>query len=416
MRIKRAIATLTALVLSITAAWAQETTKNVLFVGNSYTEVNNLPLLIQRVARSMGDSMTYQSHTPGGCTLRQHCTNTSMELIRQGQWDVVVLQEQSQYPSFPQSQVEQEVFPYAARLVDSIYAYAPCAEPMFYLTWGRKNGDAQNAPYFPVLATYEGMDSMLYERYIYMAQTNDASLCPVGRVWRYLRTHHPAIELYASDESHPSMAGSYAAACAFYALIFRRSPLLITYNAGLDSEVATTIRRAADSVAFQTLSQWQRPTPQAAFDYEGDSVGLPVRFHNNSTHADAYQWSFGDGTESTLAEPSHIYTAAGSYLVTLTATRHCMSSLDSSRISVVERNAFIDMPQPTTVTLYPNPATTHLTLQATTPSQATLYDMKGRAVWSARVNDVPQRFVLPNIAAGTYLLRVATTTHRIIIQ
>ena len=138
---------------------------NVLFVGNSYTEVNNLPLMVQQVAQSMGETLVFQSNTPGGCTFRQHCSNSSMELIRQGGWDFVVLQEQSQYPSFPQGQVEAEVFPFAQRLVDSVYRHSPCAEPVFYMTWGRKYGDAGNAPYFPVLGTYEGMDSMLCLRY-----------------------------------------------------------------------------------------------------------------------------------------------------------------------------------------------------------------------------------------------------------
>ena len=92
-------------------ARAQEETKKVLFIGNSYTAVNDLPNMVQQVAASAGDRIDYQSNTPGGCTFQQHCGNQSMTLIRQGNWDVVVLQEQSQLPSFPQGQVEQECFP-----------------------------------------------------------------------------------------------------------------------------------------------------------------------------------------------------------------------------------------------------------------------------------------------------------------
>ena len=202
---------------------AQEGAK-VLFIGNSYTEVNNLPLMTTEVARSMGFEMTYSSNTPGGCNFNQHCNNQSMTLIRQGGWDYVVLQEQSQYPSFPQPQVEAEVFPYAAQLVEAVYAASPCAEPMFYMTWGRRDGDAYNAQFFSVLGTYEGMDSMLYERYVYMAEANDASVCPVGRVWRRLREDHAEIELYQSDGSHPSTAGTYAAACAFAVMFFHGNP------------------------------------------------------------------------------------------------------------------------------------------------------------------------------------------------
>ncbi|MBP5240900.1 MAG: hypothetical protein J6Z26_03230, partial [Bacteroidales bacterium] len=98
---------------------------NVLFIGNSYTSVNNLPSLIQQMGYSTGDTITYQSNLPGGCTFGQHCNNNSMTLIRQGGWDVVVLQEQSQNPSFPDNQVQAECLPLAKRLVDSVYANNP---------------------------------------------------------------------------------------------------------------------------------------------------------------------------------------------------------------------------------------------------------------------------------------------------
>ena len=235
---------------------------NVLFIGNSYTETNNLPQMIADIAQSMGEMMTFEKNTPGGCSFRQHCSNNSMALIQEGSWNIVVLQEQSQLPSFPQGQVEQECFPYAQQLVDSIYAHNPEAEPMFFMTWGHKNGDLDNASEYPMLGSYEGMDSMLYERYIYMAESNDASLCPVGRVWRYLRTHNPNIELYRNDGSHPSVAGSYAAACSFYVMFFHRDPDSIAFNATLDETTAQAIRTAVKHIVYDSLSRWQQPRPQ----------------------------------------------------------------------------------------------------------------------------------------------------------
>ena len=61
--------------------------------------------------------------------------------IRSGSWDFVVLQEQSQLPSFPIEQVTAEVFPYARYLDSVIKAHNSCAQTIFYMTWGRKNGD-----------------------------------------------------------------------------------------------------------------------------------------------------------------------------------------------------------------------------------------------------------------------------------
>ena len=106
---------------------------HVLFIGNSYTEANNLPDMVQQVARSAGKDITYASNTPGGCTFSMHCNNNSMNLIRQGGWDVIVLQEQSQLPSFPQNQVETQCLPFAKCLADSAIAYNPDVKVMFYM-------------------------------------------------------------------------------------------------------------------------------------------------------------------------------------------------------------------------------------------------------------------------------------------
>lgn len=312
----------------------------VLFIGNSYTEVNNLPQMTADIARSMGAELSCTSHTPGGCTFSQHCTNESMELIRRGGWDVVVLQEQSQYPSFPQSQVEAEVFPFAQRLVDSVYAASPCAEPMFYMTWGRKNGDARNARYFPVLGTYEGMDSMLYERYMYMAEANDASVCPVGRVWRYLRERHPEIELYQSDESHPSVEGTYAAACSFYVMLFGEDPETITYSPeGVEPEAAEAIRQAVHEVVYNAQGRWHRQPPRVEIEIlETEDLMVTVAAH--TAMADSVTWDFGDGFSprvTTAAGDSvltHYYEVPGTYEVTLVASRHCMSDTTRETISI----------------------------------------------------------------------------------
>lgn len=246
-------------------SWAQQPPR-VFFLGNSYTQVNDLPRMVADIAQSMGDTMTYASNTPGGCTFEMHCSNASMDKICQGGWDFVILQEQSQLPAFPIEMVEEMVFPFAKQLVDSIYAFNPDAEALFYMTWGRKNGDTEYGPIYPLMSTYEGMDSLLYERYMYMAEANDASVCPVGRVWHYLRDHHSEIELYMSDESHPSLAGSYVAACAFYTMMFGRDPDSITYDADLGMRTAAHIRSAVHSVVFDSLWKWQRPTPNTLFD------------------------------------------------------------------------------------------------------------------------------------------------------
>ena len=248
------------LALGIGQSWAQQSL-TVLFAGNSYTSANDLPRMVADIAQNMGDELIYASNTPGACTFEMHCSNATMDKICQGGWDFVVLQEQSQLPAFPIEMVEEMVYPFARQLADSFYAFNPDGEPMFYMTWGRKNGDTEFGQMYPMMSTYEGMDSLLYARYMYMAQANDASVCPVGRVWHYLRDTHSAIELYMPDESHPSLEGTYAAACAFYTMMFGRDPNRITYDAGVSMKTAGIIRSAVHEVVYDSLWKWQRPNP-----------------------------------------------------------------------------------------------------------------------------------------------------------
>jgi len=177
-------------------------------------------------------------------------------MIRQGGWDYVVLQEFSQYPSEPLTWVQANVFPYVQYLDNQINTFNAGVETMFYMTWGRRDGDADRCSRLPEVCTYEGMDDLTRDRYMMMAQNYHGVVSPVGAVWRYIRQNYPAIELYDTDGSHPSQAGSYAGACCFYTAIFRKDPSLITYNYTLSSSTAAIIRNAVREVVYNHLSIW----------------------------------------------------------------------------------------------------------------------------------------------------------------
>ncbi len=293
-----------------------------LFLGNSYTAANNLPQIIADLAVGSGDTLSWEANTPGGYTLQLHSTNaTTLSLIEEGGWDYVVLQEQSQLPGFPIAQVETEVFPFAAELDSLVLAGDPCAETVFYMTWGRKNGDAFNCPVWPPVCTYEGMDSLLRERYITMAEDNEAIVSPAGAVWRFIRETSPWLELYAPDESHPNAAGSFAAACAFYTVFFRKDPSLLPYNYTLDPVTAGTIKEAAKQVVFDSLAFWNvgEYDPVAEFTAETTMTG-EVLIENNSQFSDSYFWDMGDGNTYTEETPVHTYTSSGSYLLSMVAS------------------------------------------------------------------------------------------------
>jgi hypothetical protein len=242
-------------------SFGQTDSLNVLFIGNSYTATNNLPNIVSTIANSMGDYLYTESNLIGGATLQTHVNNTiTNNLIMNGDWDHVVIQEQSQYPSFPLWQVEQDVFPYAAQLNQFISDYNECGQTMFFMTWGRENGDTNNCPNWPPVCTYEGMDDLLHERYMIMANDNDAFVSPVGAVWRYIRDNQYDIDLYSADGSHPSFLGSYVAGVCFYTAIFQKDPLDIPWNEEWDMVLSESdseiIHEIVKIVVYDNLDEW----------------------------------------------------------------------------------------------------------------------------------------------------------------
>lgn len=319
----------------------------VLFIGNSYTAVNNLPQLTADCALSIGFAgfpMEIASSTPGGTTFQMHTTNTTTQsLISQGNWDFVVLQEQSQLPSFPDAQVQTECFPFATQLNDQILAADSCAETIFYMTWGRQNGDASNCASWPPVCTYEGMDSLLNLRYRQMAIDNQALLSPVGALWNYIRTNYPEINLYAADASHPSLEGSYAAACSMVSIIFRTDPTLITFNSTLDPVVAEKIKLAAQEVVFNNLLEWHVGEYDPSANFSTSISGLNLNINNQSDNSLSFTWDFGDGTSSTDFSPQHIYGAAGNYILSYSAIDACGRSVQASADVTVVSNSIDEL-------------------------------------------------------------------------
>lgn len=390
---------------------------HVLFLGNSYTAVNNLPQVLSDAALSAGDTITFEENTPGGYTLQGHATNsTSLGKIAAGNWQAVVLQEQSQLPSFPIEQVQTDVFPYARQLDSLIHLNSPCAKTVFYMTWGRKNGDASNCPNWPPVCTYAGMDSLLSMRYMMMATANHSAVSPVGAVWKYLRQYHPGIELYQADESHPSAAGTYAAACAFYATLFNKNPESISYTFSLPPADAQAIRSATKTVVFDSLQKWDFTTgPKSVFSFTSVPHLFQAQFINQSLYAQSYHWDFGDGTFSDQENPSHTFPGIGLYTVQLIASR--CNRYDTTNRMVRFEPGSVSRPfhQPD-FSLLPNAEDGQSTLYSSVPlQQVSIYTGTGQLIrhWQQTPTGTALRFYLPN---GIYVLQVHSATNEKILR
>ena len=91
----------------------------------------------------------------------------------------------------------------------------------------------------------------------------------------------------------------------------------------LGIHVASGAREANDEISTAIIAIDTRMLhPVADFQYAVDETdGMQVHFTNQSLFSVDYQWDFGDGSDKSTEEaPSHVYSASGTYPVTLTAT------------------------------------------------------------------------------------------------
>lgn len=297
----------------------------VLFIGNSYTYTNDLPGMFDALAASLGEEVETAVSAPGGYTFNLHTQNAgTLNALAQGDWDYVVLQEQSQLPSFPLQQVQSECFPYAAQLVDLARQANPCVEPVFLMTWGRENGDDQNCTSWPPVCTFDGMQALLRERYLQMAYENAGACAPIGVIWREHRSQFPQVGLY-TDGSHPNALGSYIAATGLFSTIFRRSCETAPYApAGVPVEQASFIRSLASSIVLDSMALWNIGANDPVADADWTPLsGTSVQFSDNSVGVGSWVWDFGDGSTSTDPDPLHTFPDHGGYVVTLVVTDNC---------------------------------------------------------------------------------------------
>jgi len=226
------------LLLSVALALSESQTKavrsigadklRVLFIGNSYTYFNNLPQMLAGLAASAKPPRSIETEmvTVGGATLKSlWAGGKPQEALTHGKWDYVVLQEQSTLGmgqvvnGIPQIS-DPKNFHESARMIDAEVKKLG-AKPIFYMTWARKDSPEKQP--------------LLTDAYQRIGKELNDTVVPVGMAWEAALKARPDFTLHVADKSHPNPAGSYLAACVFYATLYGQSP------EGLSSRIIGTI-------------------------------------------------------------------------------------------------------------------------------------------------------------------------------
>jgi hypothetical protein len=177
----------------------------VLFVGNSLTQGNDLPLLVEALSVAGGRPLRTESVLHSGAALEDHWSRKTQDRVAGEGFRYVVLQQGPS--SLPESRAG--LREWTARFDRVIRAAGGVTA--LYMVWPDRSRRAA----FPAVS----------ESYRLAAQDVGGVLLPAGDAWIAAWRRKPSLALYGPDGFHPSRIGSYLAALTIYAGLTGGSPV-----------------------------------------------------------------------------------------------------------------------------------------------------------------------------------------------
>lgn len=266
---------------------AAEAPTRILFVGNSFTYVHDLPHQLKHVAKSLGRSIVVEEVTVSGSFLLHTSTlNHTRDMLNQ-KWDYIVLQEFSLIPTMDSARDK-----YLQPALRNFLKHKKNAKVVVFMTWGYQDGLGQPCPYgghyniglslaamqgcttcptcpqsqlyHEKVNNYSCMQYALARGVLSMLEHGADIVAPCGLAWQVAQGSHnvpdsckrlvdaeyqstmpvtvplntsgavlkanPRRQLYIAHpdgtfDKHPSRAGQYFNALVFYATLFGESPV-----------------------------------------------------------------------------------------------------------------------------------------------------------------------------------------------
>jgi len=228
---------------------------SVIYIGNSFFYFNNSlhghvgqlaaatvpPLLLRGVSVTISgsgfdwhDVESYFRPNAVGSYSFDRSNNIVFNDQKGGLFDVAIMMDCSQCPIHPQlKKVFQE---YAKKHSDTVRKHGGI--PVFFMSWA--------------YADKPEMTAELAEAYTQAANENNAFVIPAGLAFARSLGKRADLNLHAPDKRHPSLMGTYLAACTVYASLFKKSPVGLKYSAGLEEATALHLQ----TVAWETVQEY----------------------------------------------------------------------------------------------------------------------------------------------------------------
>ena len=213
----------------------------ILFVGNSLTYVNDLPLIVEALSDSVPGLTpeqrlsTAMAAYPDYALYDHWADGHAVRAIDGGRWNVVILQQGSS--ALDDSRVL--LRDWTKKFDEKIKAAG--GRTAMYAVWPN--------------ASRQFDFDRVNESYTLAATDVNGMLFPVGEAWRAAWRRDPAMALYSSDGLHPTVAGSYVGGLVMTAMLLDRSPIGMPSRLRLRTGAVITIPAAQAAILQQAAAE-----------------------------------------------------------------------------------------------------------------------------------------------------------------
>lgn len=204
---------------------ASRETLRVFFIGNSHTGCNNLLKVVKTLSAESqaGPDMVTAGHIVGGCTLERHWhADRALAKMKQGKWDIVVLQENGQGPLAYPDKMRQ----YARRFDREIKEAG--ARTLLFMTAAYQD--------------HPETTGTIVKAHLEIGSELKADVSPVGLAFENALRKRPDLTLHnLPDTVHANHRGTYLTAAVLWATLTGKNPYGLSRGglAGLtDDEIA----------------------------------------------------------------------------------------------------------------------------------------------------------------------------------
>lgn len=250
---------------------------NVLFLGNSFTYSYDIPGMFEQLATEAGVSVNVQSYADPGIALGDWTGNTghnglqgSLNMINSTDWDYVIIQDN--LGIWVGNAPYQEGYDDVVENRNNILNNFACSEIIYFAGWcpvgGVQTGDSEIA-----------CSQRIYNNFIDINSNGGLNeiVSPVSLSWIDAMSTNPGINLYYTDNVHPSVNGAYLTASTLLISVLKIDPRPLSwypigwydgssvssYNADIMKDVAWSVTTNSSTMTESNLTAH---TPSINFD------------------------------------------------------------------------------------------------------------------------------------------------------